>query len=49
MRFNYYNDDELEFYIDVLDILLEEYENKVEMLENLKDEFVTELQTRGRD
>ncbi len=49
MRFNYYNDDELEFYIDVLDTLLEEYENKVEMLENLKDEFVTELQTRGRD
>lgn len=49
MRFNYYNDDELEFYIDVLDTLLEEFENKVEMLENLKDEFVTELQTRGRD
>lgn len=49
MRFNYYNDDELEFYIYVLDTLLEEYENKVEMLENLKDEFVTELQTRGRD
>lgn len=49
MRFNYYNNDELEFYIYVLDTLLEEYENKVEMLENLKDEFVTELQTRGRD
>lgn len=49
MRFNYYNNDELEFYIYVLDILLEEYGNKVEMLENLKDEFVTELQTRGRD
>lgn len=49
MRFNYYNNDELEFYIYVLDTLLEEYENKVEMLENLKDEFVTELQIRGRD
>ena len=49
MRFNYYNNDELEFYIYVLDTLLEEYGNKVEMLENLKDEFVTELQTRGRD
>lgn len=49
MRFNYYNNDELEFYINILDTLLEEYENKVEMLENLKDEFVTELQTRGRD
>lgn len=49
MRFNYYNNDELEFYIYVLDTLLEEYENKVEMLENLKDEFVIELQTRGRD
>ena len=30
MRFNYYNNDELEFYIYVLDTLLEEYENKVE-------------------
>lgn len=49
MRFNYYNDSELEFYIDVIDTLLEEYKNKVEMLENLKDGFVTELQTRGRD
>lgn len=49
MRFNYYNDYELEFYIDVIDTVLKEYENKIEMLENLKDEFVTELQTRGRD
>lgn len=49
MRFNYYSDYELDFYINVIDTLLEEYENKVEMLENLKDEFVTELQTRGRD
>jgi hypothetical protein len=49
MKFNYYNDDELEFYIDVIDTVLKEYEDKVEMLENLKDEFVTELETRGRD
>ena len=42
----YYNKDELNFYIDVVSSLLEEYEKKVEMLENLKDEFVTELEAR---
>lgn len=49
MKFNYYNDYELNFYIDVIDTVLKEYNDKVEMLENLKDEFVTELETRGRD
>lgn len=49
MKFDYYTDYELEFYINVLETVLKEYENKIEMLENLKDEFVTELQTRGRD
>lgn len=42
----YYNKDELNFYIDIVSSILEEYEKKVEMLENLKDEFVTELKTR---
>lgn len=41
-----YNKDELNFYIDILSSILEEYEKKVEMLENLKDEFVTELEAR---
>lgn len=49
MRFNYYTDYELEFYINIVDIVLKEYNDKVEMLENLKNEFVTELETRGRD
>lgn len=49
MKFNYYNDFELEFYINVIDNVLKEYNDKVEMLENLKDEFATELETRGRD
>lgn len=49
MKFNYYNDCELEFYINVIDNVFKEYNDKVEMLENLKDEFVTELETRGRD
>lgn len=48
MRFNY-NDYELEFYIDTIDNVLKEYKDKVEMLKNLKNEFLTELQTRGRD
>lgn len=48
MRFNY-NDYELELYIDTIDNVLKEYNDKIEMLKNLKDEFVTELQTRGRD
>ena len=42
----YYNKDELNFYIDIVSSILEEYEKKVEMLENLKDEFVTELEAR---
>lgn len=49
MRFNYYNDYELEFYIDVISSLLKDYEYKIFMLKNLKDEFVTELANRGRD
>lgn len=49
MKFSYYTDYELEFYINILDNVLKEYNDKVEMLENLKDEFVIELETRGRD
>lgn len=49
MKFAYYTDYELEFYINVLETVLQEYENKVEMLENLKNEFVTELEQRGSD
>lgn len=49
MKFNYYNDYELDFYINVIDTVLKEYKDKVKMLKNLKDEFVTELETRGRD
>lgn len=49
MKFNYYTDYELEFYINTIDNVLKEYNDKVEMLENLKNEFVTELETRGRD
>lgn len=49
MDFDYYDDCELEFYINTIDNVLKEYNDKVEMLENLKDEFVTELKRRGRD
>lgn len=42
----YYNKYELNFYIDIVSSVLEEYQKKVEMLENLKDEFVTELEAR---
>lgn len=49
MKFNYYTDYELEFYINTIDNVLKEYNDKVEMLENLKDEFATELETRGRE
>ena len=49
MKLDYYMNCELEFYIDVIDNVLESYNDKVEMLENLKDEFVTELLTRERD
>lgn len=49
MKLDYYMDCELEFYIYVIDNVLESFNDKVKMLEKLKDEFVTELLTRERD
>lgn len=49
MKFNYYTDYELEFYISIIDDILQDYEDKIDMLKNLKDEFFTELKSRGDD
>lgn len=49
MKLNYYMDCELEYYIDVIDNVLDFYYDKVEMLENLKHKFLNELLSRGRD
>lgn len=47
MKFKYYNDEELEFFIDVIDNVLKDYQDKISSLEDLKDEFVSELKVRG--
>lgn len=46
MSFNDYNDYELKFYIDIIDDVLQDYNNKVYMLENLIHEFYDELNAR---
>ena len=47
MDFHFYSSDELKFYISVLDSLLDDFTDKVNMLENLKDEFETIVKNRG--
>lgn len=44
---NYYSNYELEFYIDVIDDLITQYNEKINMLTTLQDEFNFELKSRG--
>lgn len=46
---NYYTDYEIEFYINSIEDLIDKYNEKIRMLNNLKNEFFEELKSRGVD
>lgn len=46
---NYYNNNELEFFISSIDNRIQEFKDKIDSLEVLRKEFFDELKSRGNE